>query len=202
MRRRGDLLRDDFALLVGRVFDLANRGGAVGWDDGAEAVAALTPEAGNDRSVLLAALERDVQPKQAVAGIIAFGQFQRFAGIGDTRALDSARAASARHGWPELEAQCLFWRGLVGFQRSDDDGARARFEEALPLYRRVGATLGEANCIRSLGEIALARSDHDGARRRFEEALPLHRCQFASNRDPPFASNNDPPGAAEVGLST
>ena len=49
--------------------------------------------------------------------------------------------------------------------------ARARYEQALPLYRRVGDVLGEANCIKSLGDIALARSDHDGARARYDDAL-------------------------------
>ena len=40
--------------------------------------------------------------------------------------------------------------------RSDHDQARERYEDALPLYRRVGSVLGEANCIQSLGDIALA----------------------------------------------
>jgi hypothetical protein len=38
------------------------------------------------------------------------------------------------------------------------------YEEALPLYRKVGDLLGEANCLKSLGDIARARSDHNGAR--------------------------------------
>ncbi len=54
-------------------------------------------------------------------------------------------------------------------------GARQRYEQALPLYRQVGAVLGEANCIQSLGDIALARSDHEAARQRYEQALPLYR---------------------------
>ena len=52
-------------------------------------------------------------------------------------------------------------------------GARARYEEAAPLYRRVGHLRGEANCIASLAGIALRRSDHDGARTRYEEAIPM-----------------------------
>ncbi|MCA1696295.1 MAG: hypothetical protein LC749_17125 [Actinobacteria bacterium] len=36
---------------------------------------------------------------------------------------------------------------------SDLDGARAHYERALPLYRRIGDVLGEANCIKRLGQI-------------------------------------------------
>lgn len=50
----------------------------------------------------------------------------------------------------------------------------ARYEEALPLYRRVRGVLGEANCIKGLGDIAVARSDYGGARSRYSQALLLY----------------------------
>jgi tetratricopeptide (TPR) repeat protein len=65
--------------------------------------------------------------------------------------------------------------GDIARARSDHETARARFEEALALYRRIGDVMGEANCIQSLGNIASARSDHETARARFEEARALHR---------------------------
>jgi tetratricopeptide (TPR) repeat protein len=73
------------------------------------------------------------------------------------------------------EANCIKRLGDIALACSDQDTARARYEQALPLYRRVGDVLREANCIKSLGNIAQDRFDHGAARARYEEALPLYR---------------------------
>jgi tetratricopeptide (TPR) repeat protein len=65
--------------------------------------------------------------------------------------------------------------GDMALYRSNHDDARRRYEQALPLYRRAGYTLGEANCIVRFGDIAMDRSEHDEARRWYDEASPLYR---------------------------
>jgi tetratricopeptide (TPR) repeat protein len=41
--------------------------------------------------------------------------------------------------------------------------ARERYEEALPIYRDIGARLGEANCIKSLGDVHVEVGDEAAA---------------------------------------
>ena len=53
--------------------------------------------------------------------------------------------------------------------------ARARYEEALPIYRTIGARLGEANCIKSLGDVHVQLAEYPAGRARYEEALPIYR---------------------------
>ncbi|WP_206079460.1 tetratricopeptide repeat protein [Polyangium spumosum] len=72
------------------------------------------------------------------------------------------------------QAKALFWLGHNAASRSEHDTARARYEEALPLFRKVGDVLGEADCIKGLGDLTLG-SDHDAARARYEEARTLYR---------------------------
>ncbi len=155
---------------AGLARDLGPKSGKEG---GADAVAGLAAETANIEQMLLAGLNSP-EPRSAVGAASAFAEFQRFSGLGTTQPLDAAIEASKPID-DALAANALFWRGVLALARSDHDGARERYEEALPLYRRVGAVLGEANCIQSLGDLALARSDHDGARERYEAALPLYR---------------------------
>jgi tetratricopeptide (TPR) repeat protein len=155
---------------AGLATDLGPKAGKEG---GAEAIAALAGETANIEHMLLAGLNRPV-PRSVVEAAIAFARFQWLSGLGTAQPLDAAVEAS-RSIHDALAADALFWRGLMASQRSDHDGARERYQAALPLYRRVGAVLGEANCIQSLGDIARERSDHDGARERYAAALPLYR---------------------------
>jgi len=165
---------EDHLRLVAHFLDLARLGDRVGAEGGAEAARRLEAELGNLEAILAGALEV-ADPEPAIGAALALGEFERFTGIGGSALLDQAAAAARKAGSVRLEARCLYARANLALARSDHDGARSRYEEALPLYRQAGSVLGEANCIKNLGNIALERSDHDGARSRYEEALPLYR---------------------------
>ncbi|MBM4424677.1 MAG: tetratricopeptide repeat protein [Chloroflexi bacterium] len=76
----------------------------------------------------------------------------------------------------ELRANVLSSIGDVHTRLSELPEARARYEEALPIYRAIGAKLGEANCIQRLGDVHTALSELPEARARYEEALPIYRA--------------------------
>jgi tetratricopeptide (TPR) repeat protein len=174
LRRLRPPQTEDHQRLITHFLDLARLGDRVGAEGGAEAARRLETELSNLEAILADALEA-ADPEAAIGAVLDLGEFERFTGIGGWALLDQAAAAAARVGSVLLEARCSSARAELAFARSDHDGARARYGEALPLYRRVGSVLGEANCIKSLGNIALARSDHDGARSPYEEALRLYR---------------------------
>jgi tetratricopeptide (TPR) repeat protein len=147
--------------------------GAVGWTGGAEAVEMLRPEVGNIELMLLAGLEGP-DAERAIDAAKDWGEFVRFTGLGSDQPIKAAAHSAKSRSMTQKQANCIRSLGDIALGRSDHAGARARYEEALPLYEKVGDVQGQANCIKSLGEIALRRSDHAGARERYEEALPLY----------------------------
>jgi tetratricopeptide (TPR) repeat protein len=145
-----------------------------GREGGAEAVTRLTPEAENMEAAIARALDGP-DSTNAIVAAINLAEFARFTGLGTTMPLQKAMAVANAGGADDLAATCCFRLGTIALDRSDHETARARFEDALPLYRRVGGIIGEANCTFSLGHIALSRSDHETAHTRFRDALPLYR---------------------------
>ncbi|MGH3157695.1 MAG: DUF4062 domain-containing protein [Streptosporangiaceae bacterium] len=149
-------------------------GSQVGTQDGAQAVARLRAETGNITTALEGAADR--QRTQDLADAInGWAEFWRYTGVTQPGLAHRIRAVITAHGTPAQQARTLYALAQAALARSDHDGARAAYQQALPLYQQVGDVLGEANCIKHLGDIALARSDHDGARAAYQQALPLYQ---------------------------
>ena len=151
--------------------ELGPRAGAEG---GAEAIVRLSEELPNVEHLIDHELGSN-NTGDAIDAAIALSKFIQFSGYGTINPLQQAREAAKRRDDARREASCIKSLGNIALARSEHTEARSRFEEALPLYERVGALLGKANCIQSLGDIALRRSEHTEARSRFEEALSLYQ---------------------------
>jgi tetratricopeptide (TPR) repeat protein len=150
---------------------LGRRIGTADWDEVRESV---TAEAGNFDAMIGVAASEAAPPDGFANSVQGLAQFQSYTGLASVASLRAAAASLGKIGDVLGEANCVLSLGDIALARSDHDGARERYEAALPLYHKVGAVLGEANCIYRLGDIALRRSDHDGARERYEAALPLY----------------------------
>jgi tetratricopeptide (TPR) repeat protein len=149
-------------------------GNKTGREGGAEAVARLTPEVENMESAIMRTLDSP-NCRIAIKAASRLAEFSRFTGLGSTMPLEKAAEIAVSIQADDLAARCCCILGIVALDRSDHNTARARFEEALPLFGCVGDELGKADCIKGLGDVALERSDYGGARTRYEEALPLYR---------------------------
>jgi tetratricopeptide (TPR) repeat protein len=152
----------------------AEEGNKVGADGGAESIVRIAPEFNNLEAMVLAGLSR-IGLGKCIDAARGLGELIRFTGLGAPYVLERAAALARSTKDAQNEANCIKSLGNIALARSDHDEARRRYDEAIPLYRKVGAVGGEANCIQGLGDIALRRSDHDEARRRYDEAIPLYR---------------------------
>jgi tetratricopeptide (TPR) repeat protein len=159
---------------IGHFLTLADKDGRkVGYVGGAEAVARLAPEVANVEAMLVRSAGQT--PERAARAAYGWSRFMYFTGLGSTSAIERVLERALAAGLTQQAAKCSISLGEIALAHSDHDTARKRYEEAMPLYRKVGDVLGEANCISSLGDIALERSEHDTARERYEEAMPLYR---------------------------
>src|SRR5262249_43811928 len=128
-----------------------------GTAEGAGAVVTLSDQIGNVESAILIALNDDILREEGIRAACSLAEFERFTGLGTSLPLERALIAADLLGLQGLRARVRECLGDIALARSDHDGARQRFEEARPLYHRVGNMLSEANCIKGLGDIALAR---------------------------------------------
>ena len=174
IRRQHPPEEEDLDRTLTHFLRLAREGGRVGRGGGAEVVARLVPELGNVDSMIAMGLERP-DPEPAIGAGADLGQLICLSGWASSTPVERALEKARETGRDLLQANCAEQLGDIALDRSDHDDARARYEQGLLLYSRVGSALGQANCILRLGDIALACLDHDNARARYQEALPLYR---------------------------
>ncbi|SFR10623.1 hypothetical protein SAMN04488564_103436, partial [Lentzea waywayandensis] len=144
-------------LLAAPVRMLTARAAQVGSAEGAEAATDIASELTNLVEIIRTGLPSAPTLGDAVPDLL---HFQRFTGLGDDQigldALDSAIPVASR-------ARNTTALARLYFSRSNNEQARALFNQAFPLYRQVGDVLGEANCLNSLGELALRESNNEQA---------------------------------------
>ena len=104
-------------------------------------------------------------------GLIAYYAYQYPEAVAAFQDIQAAQIDDNR-----LSANCIQRLGDVHTRLSELPQARARYEEALPIYRAIGEKLGEANCISSLGDIAVEQKDFDAALQLYQEAIALRRA--------------------------
>ena len=152
----------------------ATTGRQVGRRDGAQAAARLQADTGNIAAMLERAAS-DGRIDELADGMYGLAEYWRFTGFTQPALINTAEHAIQAHGTTVQQART--WRALgdLAYGMSDLDGARPRFERALPLYQQAGDVVGQADCIKGLGDIAGACSDHDSARANYERALTLYQ---------------------------
>jgi tetratricopeptide (TPR) repeat protein len=70
-------------------------------------------------------------------------------------------------------AQVALNLGNKWFFFDNHEAARALYQQALPLFEKVGSDLGKANTLQSLGDLEMRMSENDKARALYQQALPL-----------------------------
>ncbi len=103
--------------------------------------------------------------------------FMRFQGIYRQAKdyLDTAGQLAREAADTANEANCIYKLGEIFFYESRNRDALQAFQQALPLYQKIGSLLGEANCIRSMGDIHFLESRNQDAIDAFQQALPLYQ---------------------------
>lgn len=148
--------------------------GAVG---GAGAVSRLVPELANMEAMLAKSVS--VPYTNIARSVYGWTEFMRFTGLGSPDAIEQIAEHGIAGGDRVVAAQCITSLGEIARAHSDHERARARFEQALPLWRSAGRVRDEAYCIQSLGDIAYERDDFGTARAQYELALPLFQKEGA-----------------------
>jgi tetratricopeptide (TPR) repeat protein len=149
-------------------------GGQIGGHDGHQAVIRFQAETGNIAAMLDEAANSG-RITLLTSGIHGLIDYWRYTGLLQPEIISMAERAIQADGRPAQQASTYLALGDLALARSDHDNARAHYEHALSLYKRIGDVLGHAHAIKSLGDIGPRRSRYDSAQTRYEQALPLYQ---------------------------
>ncbi|WP_285507889.1 tetratricopeptide repeat protein [Actinokineospora sp. NBRC 105648] len=158
----------DHRHLVEKVRTLAAQADRIGHVGGAAVTAELVPEFTNITAILTTALDHNPTLATIIPGLV---RLQMFTGLGTPRLAEHALTLA-----PTTPDKAAITRALAQlYHARADDRARELFNEALPLYRKIGDVLGEANCLSNLGQVEFIESRNDRARELFNRALILYQ---------------------------
>ncbi|MFN8354565.1 MAG: tetratricopeptide repeat protein [Spirosomataceae bacterium] len=63
----------------------------------------------------------------------------------------------------------------MSFRQSENQAAFDYYQQALPLYEKMGALLGKADCLKSLGDLSFRQSENQKGNQLYEQAIELYK---------------------------
>jgi tetratricopeptide (TPR) repeat protein len=168
-------LEIDRSRLIDRYLTIATRAYSIGSRDWEKYRNDVEAEADNLDAVCELAVMTSIANRHLKEALSGLAKFHIFSGRGDVGSVERAAARLRSRPPSPFSAKCIEILADIAYARSDSQTAQARFEEALPLYRRIGGPMGEAACIKGIGNIAIGRSDEQTALARFKEALAIYQ---------------------------
>ncbi|HEY0139420.1 MAG TPA: SIR2 family protein [Thermoanaerobaculia bacterium] len=161
---------DDLAAASQHYFDLViAQALRIGTDEGADAIARLSPEVANVE-VLLARAATGAWDAKIAEATYRWSIFVQTTGIGSRGLFDELVAAARKQGSPTELAQCLMAYAQAPISRPKED-ARAALDEAKNLYRTASDPEGVGVCLIGLFAIDFNQSRLTAARQKIEEAV-------------------------------
>lgn len=159
--------------LINYYLEIAAKARTVGSARWESTRAEVEDEADNLDPICEMAITAGVAPTRLDQALAGLADFHSFSGRASVSSLGIVITSHQGRLPPETIAKCTQSLAEIANARSDHETARAGYEQALKLFRRLGNVSSQANCILGLGEIANAESDHELAQSRHEEALIL-----------------------------
>jgi tetratricopeptide (TPR) repeat protein len=161
--------------IIERYLSLAAKAYTIGQPDWGTFRNEVEAEADNLDSICEIAVATKITHRRLEEALHGIAKFHLFTGRGDIGSVEHAVARLKLRPPSRFVAGCMYNLGDIARTRGDHLIANARFNEALTLYRHLGAKSGQANCLRGLGAIAETQSDYETAKARYAEASALFR---------------------------